>query len=196
MSQLGGTYNEHVIQLPDQKLQHVIKGIVQRPLRHWQTGVIDSLSRKPVPVFDRTHCKERLLSSFLLDVLAELTHSADLSSLNLEGEGTAESAQDGITLLWLPHLDQLKQNAGSHSPTWAELPEAAACALPALPFPDPSTVAARACPASPLKTNYTPFSRLLCSSTSSFKLGFMLPQVPVWCRGDVKATWQEEVGKR
>lgn len=30
-------------------------------------------------------------------------------------------------------------------------------------------------PASPLITNYTPFSRLLCSSISSFKLGFMLP---------------------
>lgn len=99
MSHLGGTYNEHLIQLPDQKLQLVIKGTVQMPLGHCQAGDIDSLSRRPIPVFDHTHCKERLPSSFLLDLLAELAHSGDLSSLNLEAESTAEAAQDGITLL-------------------------------------------------------------------------------------------------
>lgn len=55
------------------------------PLR--QAGGINSLSRKPIAVFDHTHCKERLPSSFLLDLLVELTHSGDLSSLNLVQDG-------------------------------------------------------------------------------------------------------------
>ena len=39
MLQLDGTYNDHLLQLPDQfradqKLKHVTKGIVQMPLKH------------------------------------------------------------------------------------------------------------------------------------------------------------------
>jgi len=40
---LEGTYNGHLVQLPDpfradQKLKRVIKGIVQTPLKHWQAS--------------------------------------------------------------------------------------------------------------------------------------------------------------
>jgi len=34
------------------KSKHVIKSIVQTPLKHWQAWGIDRLSRKPVPAFD------------------------------------------------------------------------------------------------------------------------------------------------
>jgi len=49
---LEGTYNDHLVELPDhfradQKLKHVIKGIGQMLLKHWQAWDIDHLSRKP-----------------------------------------------------------------------------------------------------------------------------------------------------
>ncbi|PKU36123.1 aryl hydrocarbon receptor nuclear translocator-like protein 2 isoform x1 [Limosa lapponica baueri] len=63
--QLEGTYNDHLVQVPDhfraaQKLKHVVKGIIQMPLKHWHTSDIDHLSRKPVPVFDHPLSKEML----------------------------------------------------------------------------------------------------------------------------------------
>jgi len=63
--QLEGTYNNHLVQPPDhsradQKLKHVIKGIVQMPLEHGQAWGIDHISRKPVLVFDHPLGKEML----------------------------------------------------------------------------------------------------------------------------------------
>jgi len=62
---LKETYNDHLVQLPDQfradlKLKHVVKGIVQMPLKHRQGWGIDHLSRKPVPVFDHPLGKDML----------------------------------------------------------------------------------------------------------------------------------------
>ena len=61
--QLEGTYNDHRVQLPDslradQKLKHVVKGIVQMSLKQSQVRGIDHLSRKPVAVFDHLLSKE------------------------------------------------------------------------------------------------------------------------------------------
>jgi len=39
---------------------HIIKGIVQMPLKHWQAWGIDHLSRKPVPMFAHPLGKEML----------------------------------------------------------------------------------------------------------------------------------------
>jgi len=60
---LEGTYNNHLVQLPDdfiadQKLKDVIKGIAQMPLEHRQAWGINHLSRRPVPVFDHSLGKE------------------------------------------------------------------------------------------------------------------------------------------
>ena len=57
--------HNHLVQLPDdfaadQKLKHVVKGIVQMPLKHWQAWGIDHLSRKPVLGFDQPLSKEIL----------------------------------------------------------------------------------------------------------------------------------------
>jgi len=54
---LEEAYNDHLAQLPDQyradhKLKHVVMGIVQMPLKHWEPRGINHLSSKPVPVFD------------------------------------------------------------------------------------------------------------------------------------------------
>ena len=62
--ELEGTYNDHLVQLPDQfradqKLKHV-KGILQMPLKQWQAWGIDHLSRKHVPVLDHRLGKEVL----------------------------------------------------------------------------------------------------------------------------------------
>jgi len=57
---LEGTNNGHLVQLPDQKLSHVIKGIVQTPLKHRQDWGINHLSRKPVSVLDHALGKEML----------------------------------------------------------------------------------------------------------------------------------------
>jgi len=43
-----------------QKLEHVIKGIVQMPLKHCQAWGIRHLSGKPLPVSDHPHGKEML----------------------------------------------------------------------------------------------------------------------------------------
>jgi len=58
---LEGTYR-NLVQLPDQfwacqKLKHVIKGVVQMPLKAWG---IDHFSRKPVPAFNHPLNKEML----------------------------------------------------------------------------------------------------------------------------------------
>ena len=55
--QLEGTYNDHLVQLPDQfradqKLKYIIKGMVQMSLKHWQAWGINHLSRKSFPGFD------------------------------------------------------------------------------------------------------------------------------------------------
>jgi len=65
-------YHDHLVQLPDhfradQKLKHVMKGIVQIPLKHRQVWGIDHLSRRPVPVCDNPLSKVMLhLHNFLL----------------------------------------------------------------------------------------------------------------------------------
>lgn len=64
---MEGAYSNHLAQLPDhfkadQKLQDVIKDILQMPLKHQQAWVIDHLSRKPVPGFDHPLGKEVLLN--------------------------------------------------------------------------------------------------------------------------------------
>lgn len=51
------TYNDYPVQQldqfrDDQKLHHVVKGILQMLLKHWQPEGFDHLSRNPVPVFD------------------------------------------------------------------------------------------------------------------------------------------------
>ncbi|NXY81657.1 TY3H monooxygenase, partial [Alcedo cyanopectus] len=56
-------YKDPLVQLPDQfradqKLNHVVKGIVQMPFKHCQTCGISHLSRKPVPMFDHPLCKK------------------------------------------------------------------------------------------------------------------------------------------
>jgi len=61
--QLGVTYNDHLVRLPDyfkadQKLKQVIKGIVQISLEQLQAWAINHLSRKYIPVFDRPLGKE------------------------------------------------------------------------------------------------------------------------------------------
>lgn len=66
---LEGTSN-YLVQLcdnlrADYKMKHVIKGIVEMPLKHWQTWGIDHLSRKPIPVFDHPLSKEIFLTSSL-----------------------------------------------------------------------------------------------------------------------------------
>lgn len=62
---LERTYNDHLVQLPnqfraDQKLKVVANGIFQKLLEHWQAGGISHLSREPVPVFDHSLSKEML----------------------------------------------------------------------------------------------------------------------------------------
>ena len=52
--------NGHPVQLPghfqvSQKLKHVIEGVIQIPLEHWQTWGINHPARKPVPVSDHPH---------------------------------------------------------------------------------------------------------------------------------------------
>jgi len=56
MFQLEGTYNDHLVPLPDhvradQKLTHGVNGIVQTPLKCWHPWGTDHSSRKPAPVF-------------------------------------------------------------------------------------------------------------------------------------------------
>lgn len=58
--QMKEAFADHLVQLPDcfmanLKINHVIEGIIQMPLRHWQAW---GISRKPLPVLDRPHCKE------------------------------------------------------------------------------------------------------------------------------------------
>jgi len=67
---LKGTYNDHLVQLPeqfraDQKLKHIIKGIVQMPLKHRQLWGIDRLSKQPDPVFDTLSVNKCFLKSNL-----------------------------------------------------------------------------------------------------------------------------------
>jgi len=62
---LEGTNEDHLVQQPgqfraDQKLKHVVKGIVQMPLKRWQAWGIDHLSSKPVPSLDHPLSKEML----------------------------------------------------------------------------------------------------------------------------------------
>lgn len=54
--QLEGTYKDHLVQLPDQfradqELNHIVKRIVQIPLKDSQACSISRVSRKCVPVF-------------------------------------------------------------------------------------------------------------------------------------------------
>ena len=77
MLHLEGMYDYHLVQLPDrfradQKLKHVVKGIVQMPLKHWQAWGIDHLSMKPVPEFDTPLGKEMLLNALSKPPLAQL----------------------------------------------------------------------------------------------------------------------------
>ena len=69
VGQLEETYNDHQAQVPDhfragQKLKHVIKRVVQMPLKHWQAWGIDHLSR-PVPVLTTLSVKKCFLMSSL-----------------------------------------------------------------------------------------------------------------------------------
>ena len=62
---VGRDLQHHLVQLPDhfradQKLKHVLKGIVQMPLKHRQAWGIDHLSRKPIPGFDHPLGKKML----------------------------------------------------------------------------------------------------------------------------------------
>lgn len=63
ISQLEGTYNNPLVQLPDhfgahQKLKHVIEGIVHILLKHWQVWALTT--RKLIPVFHYPLSKEML----------------------------------------------------------------------------------------------------------------------------------------
>lgn len=58
--------------MADQKLRHVIKGIVQIPLKHWQAWDINHLSKKTVPVFNHPLGKEMLPNAQSEPSLAEL----------------------------------------------------------------------------------------------------------------------------
>lgn len=60
---LEGIFTDHQVWVPDhfktnQKLKHVIEGILQIPLGHWQLWGISHLSKKSVLVFDHPHSKE------------------------------------------------------------------------------------------------------------------------------------------
>jgi len=62
--QLNGTYKDHPVHLSDhfradQKLKHVIKGIVLIPLKHSQAWGINHLPGKPVPGFEHPSVKKR-----------------------------------------------------------------------------------------------------------------------------------------
>lgn len=63
--QLEGTYKDHLFQLPErikanQKVRHIIKGINQMPLEHWQSRGMQGhdLAQKPVSGFDHPHGQE------------------------------------------------------------------------------------------------------------------------------------------
>lgn len=63
IDRLEGTHKNHWVQPPhhfqaSQKSKHVIEGVIQMCLEHWQACGISDLSRNPVPVFDHHHSKE------------------------------------------------------------------------------------------------------------------------------------------
>lgn len=60
---LEGAFKDHLVQLPDhfrakQNLNHIIEGIIQMSLKHWQTWGINHVPRQPVVVFDHPLNKE------------------------------------------------------------------------------------------------------------------------------------------
>lgn len=62
--QLQGIFKHHQIQAPDhfstnQKLKHITMGIIQKPFENRQAWVINHLARKPVPVLNHSHGKEK-----------------------------------------------------------------------------------------------------------------------------------------